>query len=253
MLALHRWRGTWRKDVSRYIVLNQLCRDKFTSGGLPAERLRIKPNFVESSRVPHWDKRKGGIFIGRLSTEKGIEILARAMSKLPQCRIDVYGKGPLQAFVEEVPGLRYGGFQSPSQLIERLHGAAFVIVPSTGVESFGLVAIEAFACGTPVIATRHGGLAELVEHGKTGLLVTPGDAAELAGAISWAQANPAAMQDMGRAAREEYLARYTPEHNYDILLGIYQEAINDAGCSRVDGKRNDAQQRATVAAGSRTC
>lgn len=227
MLAVHRWRGTWRKEVSRYIVLNQLCRDKFTSGGLPAERLRIKPNFVESSRVPQWEKRKGGIFIGRLSTEKGLEILASAMTRLPQCRIDVYGKGPLQAFVEQAPGLRYGGFQSPSQLKERLYGAAFALVPSTGVESFGLVAIEAFACGTPVIGTRHGGLAELVEHGKTGLLVTPGDAAELASAISWAEANPAAMHEMGRAARAEYLARYTPEHNYDILLSIYKEAINE--------------------------
>lgn len=249
MLAVHRWRGTWRNEVSRYIVLNQLCRDKFTSGGLPAERLRIKPNFVGSSREPHWENRKGGIFIGRLSTEKGVEILASAMTRLPQCRIDVYGKGPLQAFVEQAPGLRYGGFQSPSQLIERLHGAAFVLAPSTGVESFGLVAIEAFACGTPVIGTRHGGLAELVEHGKTGLLVTPGDAAELASAISWAQANPAAMQDMGRAARDDYLARYTPEHNYDILLGIYQEAINDAGCSIVNGKRSEAQERATLATG----
>lgn len=232
MLVVHRWRGTWRKDVSRYIVLNQLCRDKFTRGGLPAERMRIKPNFVESSRVPQWDKRKGGIFIGRLSTEKGVEILARAMTRLPQYRIDVYGKGPLQALVEQAPGLRYGGFQSPSQLIERLHDAAFVIAPSTGVESFGLVAIESFACGTPVIGTRHGGLAELVDHGKTGLLVTPGDATELANAISWAHANPAAMLVMGKAARDEYLARYTPEHNYDILLGIYREAINDAGCAK---------------------
>lgn len=245
MLAVHRWRGTWREEVSRYIVLNQLCRDKFTQGGLPAERLRIKPNFVESSRVPHWEKRKGGIFIGRLSTEKGVEILASAMTRLPQWRIDVYGKGPLQALVEEAPGLRFGGFQSPFQLIERMHGAAFVLVPSTGVESFGLVAIEAFACGTPVIGTRHGGLAELVEHGKTGLLVTPGDAEELASAIAWAQANPSAMQTMGKAARIEYLARYTPERNYDILLGIYHEAINDRDCRKVDGKRTASQQQAT--------
>jgi glycosyltransferase involved in cell wall biosynthesis len=229
MLTVHRWRGTWRDGVSRYIVLNQLCRDKFMRGGLPAHRLRIKPNFVESTRVPHWKRRKGGIFIGRLSTEKGVDILASAMNRLPHLYVDVYGKGPLQAFVEGAPGLHYGGFQLPSQLVERLHAAAYVLAPSTGVESFGLVAIEAFACGTPVIGTRHGGLAELIEHGKTGLLVPPGDAVELARAMAWAEANPAAMRQMGEAARAEYLARYTPEHNYEILLAIYREAVSDGG------------------------
>ena len=227
MLTVHRWRGTWRDGVSRYIVLNQLCRDKFMRGGLPASRMRIKPNFVEASRVPQWEDRKGGIFIGRLSTEKGLEVLARAMAMLPQLCVDVFGKGPLENLVAESAGLHYGGFKSPEQLVKKMHTAAYVVAPSTGVESFGLVAIEAFACGTPVIGTRHGGLAELIEHGKTGLLVKPGDVDELAHAIAWAETHPAAMRQMGQAARAEYLARYTPEHNYEILLGIYAEAIND--------------------------
>ncbi|MGB4346060.1 MAG: glycosyltransferase family 4 protein [Burkholderiaceae bacterium] len=237
MLAAHRLRGTWRKQISRYIVLNQLCRDKFTQGGLPLERMRIKPNFVESVRAPQWEKRQGGMFIGRLSVEKGIGILAQALTHLPEIRIDVFGKGPLQNLVTQSPGLRYGGFQSPAQLTRRLHDAAYVVVPSTGVESFGLVAIEAFACGTPVIATRHGGLAELVVHGKTGLLVAPGDADDLACAISWAEANPAAMLTMGKAAYAEYLTRYTPEHNYDLLVRIYREAIAEILTFRPDKTR----------------
>lgn len=227
MLTLHRWRGTWREGISRYIVLNQLCRDKFMRGGLPANRLRIKPNFVEARRMPQWQGRKGGIFIGRLSTEKGLAILAQAMIKLPKLCVDVFGKGPLENLVENSPGLHYGGFKSPEQLAEKMHAAAFLVAPSTGVESFGLVAIEAFACGTPVIGTRHGGLAELIEHGKTGLLVKPGDPDELAHAIAWAETHPDAIRQMGQAARAEYLARYTPEHNYEILLKIYAEALND--------------------------
>ena len=249
MLTLHRWRGTWHEGVSRYIVLNQLCRDKFIRGGLPADRLRIKPNFVEARRVPRWDDRKAGIYIGRLSTEKGLEILARAMSRLPQLCIDVYGKGPLQSFVEKAPGLRHGGFKSPEQLVEHLHAAAYAVAPSTGVESFGLVAIEAFSCGTPVIGTRHGGLAELVEHGKTGLLVTPGDVDELAHAIAWAESNPAAMRQMGQAARAEYLARYTPEHNYEILLEIYGEAISEGKIRRLSETNLDGERCAENCAG----
>jgi len=242
MLTLHRWLGTWNKRVSRYIVLNNLCREKFMQGGLPAARLRIKPNFVRSTRVPHWEDRQGGIFIGRLSAEKGITVLAQAMSALPTLRIDVFGKGPMQAIVESTPGMQYGGFQSPAQLVDRLHKAAYLVAPSTGVESFGLVAIEAFCCGTPVIATRHGGLSDLIEHGKTGLLVPPGDANALKDAMRWAECHPEAMVQMGKAARAEYLRCYTPEHNYDILFSIYQEALVDR-LSRLNGL-DHAQNRA---------
>jgi len=94
------------------------------------------------------------------------------------------------------------------------------------VESFGLVAIEAFACGTPVIATRHGGLRELIIHGQNGLLVPPNDANALAAAIAYAESHPDAMRRMGMAARNNYLTAYTPERNYEQLIQIYHEAVN---------------------------
>jgi glycosyltransferase involved in cell wall biosynthesis len=243
MLTAHRLLGTWRNMVNRYIVLNQTCRDKFQRGGLPLARLRIKPNFVESKRIPTWNQRQGGIFIGRLATEKGLAVLAQAVATLPGHSIDVYGKGPLQTLVENSPGLRYCGFHTPSELANRLQKATYLVMPSTGVESFGLVAIEAFACGTAVIATNHGGLAELIVHGKTGLFVRPGDVRALAQTIAWAEANPAAMIKMGQAARAEYLSRYTPEHNYEILTDIYREAVADMHTFKTNGV-NYAENRA---------
>ena len=243
MLTAHRMLGTWRNMVNRYIVLNQTCLDKFQRGGLPLARLRIKPNFVESKRVPTWNQRHGGIFIGRLATEKGLAVLAQAVATLPGHSIDVYGKGPLQTLVEQSPGLRYCGFHAPSELANRLQKATYLVMPSTGVESFGLVAIEAFACGTAVIATNHGGLAELIVHGVTGLFVRPGDVRALAQTIAWAEANPAAMIKMGQAARAEYLSRYTPEHNYEILTGIYREAVADMHTFKTNGV-NYAENRA---------
>ncbi len=235
MLAIHRLRGTWRNPINRYIVLNQTCQIKFQQGGLPLKKMRIKPNFVESKIEPEWKNRKGGIFIGRLSAEKGVAILAQSLASLPGRYIDVYGKGPLQTLVEQSPGLRYCGFYASAELAERLRQATYLVVPSTGVESFGLVAIEAFACGTAVIASHHGGLAELITHGKTGLFVRPGDAESLARAIAWAEANPSAMINMGMAAREEYLQRYTPAHNYALLHAIYQEAISDMRTLNANG------------------
>ncbi len=225
MILMHRLRGTWRTEVARYIVLNQLCRDKFVAGGLPFDRLRIKPNFVEVDQLPDWHHRSGGLFIGRLSAEKGLHTLAEAVRQLRSVQIDVYGKGPLQKLVESAPGLRYQGFYESATLQARLRHAAYLVMPSTGVESFGLVAIEAFACGTPVIASRHGGLKEIVVHGNTGLLVPPGDARALAEAIKYAETHPEAMLAMGRTAREVYLERYTPETNYVQMIRIYHEAL----------------------------
>ncbi len=225
MILMHRLRGTWHTEVARYIVLNQLCRDKFVQGGLPFDRMRIKPNFVQIDQTPDWHARRGGLFIGRLSAEKGLQTLADAVRQLPEAQIDVVGKGPMQPLVEATPGLCYRGFHDSAALQARLSKAAYLVMPSTGVESFGLVAIEAFACGTPVIASRHGGLKEIVVQGKTGLLVPPGDADALARAIAYAESHPDEMIAMGRAARQVYLERYTPETNYVQMIRIYHEAL----------------------------
>lgn len=225
MLALHRLAGTWSRKVSRYIVLNKMCRDMFIRGGLPAEKLCIKPNFVESQGTPDWEQRHGALFIGRLSPEKGVDTLARALQRLPGVHIDIYGKGPLQSLVEQSEGMNYQGFLGSDELHRRLSEAAYLVMPSTGIESFGLVAIEAFACGTPVIASRHGGLREIVEHKRNGLLVSPGDAEELAWAIDYAQQHPEEMRRMGMEAYQSYSKHYTPERNYEQLMTIYDEAL----------------------------
>jgi len=259
ILSAHRALGTWRHRVSRYIVLNQMCREIFIRGGLPAEKLCIKPNFVQASTTPmgadaiddaiddvidaalHHDvsanycdqrnqdlrssRRSGGLFIGRLSPEKGLQTLAQALQQRPVTRIAVCGRGPLQGMVEKTEGFDYLGFQQGDALRLRIAHAEFLVMPSTGIESFGLAAIEAFACGTPVIASRHGGLREIVTHGRTGLLVTPGDANELADAIAYAVANPLQMRRMGLEAYQTYLAHYTPERNYAMLMDIYHQAL----------------------------
>lgn len=245
MLSAHRALGTWHHLISRYIVLNQMCREIFIRGGLPAEQLCIKPNFVEAVKTPMVlpSRRSGGLFIGRLSPEKGLQILAQALQQRPVTRIAVCGRGPLQGMVEQTEGFDYLGFQQGDALRLRIAHAEFLVMPSTGIESFGLAAIEAFACGTPVIASRHGGLREIVTHGRTGLLVTPGDANELANAIAYAVANPLQMRRMGLEAYQTYLARYTPERNYATLMDIYHQALTPLPDSSIT-QAIDAQTRA---------
>lgn len=225
VLSAHRALGTWRSRVHRFIVLNQMCREIFIRGGLPAEKLCIKPNFVEAAGTPGDHARSGGLFIGRLAPEKGVLTLVQALQQKPGTRITVCGSGPLQGVVEQSKQLDYVGFERGEALRARIAGAAFLVMPSTGIESFGLAAIEAFACGTPVIASRHGGLREIVEHGRNGLLVPPGDAKALAKAMDYAFAHPMQMRRMGIEAYQTYLARYTPERNYATLLSIYHQAL----------------------------
>ena len=224
-ITTHKILDNWQQSLHQYIVLSQVARDKFIQGGIPITQLCIKPNFVESTRVPNWSQRDRGIFIGRLSVEKGLDVLVKAVALLDQIKIDVYGTGPLANLVSTASGLRSLGFHPQSALINRLHQVAYLVMPSTGIESFGLVAIEAFSCGTPVIASRHGSLAEIIKHGETGLLVKPGDHQELAHAIAWAESHPDEMKKMGQAAYDDYLEHYTPESNYKILMKIYDETI----------------------------
>jgi glycosyltransferase involved in cell wall biosynthesis len=145
--------------------------------------------------------------------------------------------------VEQTQGLDYIGFQQGAALRQRIANAEFLVMPSTGIESFGLAAIEAFACGTPVIASRHGGLREIIDHGRNGLLVAPGNADELADAIAYAVANPLQMRRMGLEAYQTYLARYTPERNYAMLMDIYHQALTPLPDSSIT-QAIDAQTRA---------
>ncbi|HEX2530762.1 MAG TPA: glycosyltransferase family 4 protein [Burkholderiaceae bacterium] len=225
MLATHRALGTYHRRVTRFIALSAFCRDKFIEGGLPAGRFRIKPNFVASEKLPAWSGRTGGIFVGRLSPEKGLDVLMQAVRHIDNTSIRVVGSGPLEQAVRRVFRGDYLGAQPRERVFDLLHEAQFLVAPSISYETFGLALVEAFACGTPVIASRHGAFAELVEDGRTGLLFTPGNARELAEKIGWAQVHPEAMLEMGRAARREYEVKYTPQRNYQMLIEIYEDAI----------------------------
>jgi glycosyltransferase involved in cell wall biosynthesis len=111
-----------------------------------------------------------------------------------------------------------------SELIEK---SRFLVWPSEGYyETFGYVAVEAFACGVPVIATRVGVAEEIVEDRRTGLHFTPGDSEDLAAKVEWAWTHPKEMATMGREARAEYEAKYTAERNYPMLMDIYRRVID---------------------------
>lgn len=224
MLVLHRGLGTYAHKISRYIALNDFCRDVFARGGLPSDRLRVKPNFVSDPGTGS-AMRAGFLFVGRLSAEKGIGTLARALAEVPDLGCEVIGTGPEEVKLRHLLALKLAGWKPTAYITERMKNSLALVMPSLCYENFPRALGEAFACGLPVIASRLGAMAALIREGETGLLFNPGDAGDLARKLAWAHAHPEAMHVMGEAARLEYESKYTPQRNLEILLAIYREAI----------------------------
>lgn len=222
---LHQWAGTWRHRVDRYIALNAFCRDRFIAGGLPEDRLRIKPNFVDLPPPP-MQPRHGLLFVGRLSEEKGVAVLAQTLRQQALAEpMRLVGEGPLAPLLEGLPGAEALGPQPAERVYHHMAAARALVLPSICYESFPRTLVEAYACGLPVIASRLGAMAALVRHGETGLLFNPGDAGDLAQTLAWALAHPDELARMGSEARCHYNAELTGTSNYRQLMQIYQEAL----------------------------
>lgn len=228
-LALHRILGTWRNKVALYIALNEFCRRKFIAGGIPPERIVIKPNFVDFD-PPAKRPRSGFLYVGRLAIEKGISILAGVNLHAPELPLRVVGAGPEESeLARRAPGITQVGLIDSCGVKEEMSRALALVLPSICYDSFPRTLVEAYACGLPVIASCLGPLQDLVLDGVTGLLFKPGDIADLARKLRWAQNNPLEMEAMGRNARLLYEAKYTSNKNYDQLVEIYQRVIDEAG------------------------
>jgi glycosyltransferase involved in cell wall biosynthesis len=238
MLAVHWLRGTWQERVDAYIVLTNFQKEKMVQAGLPREKIYVKPNYISEPEQCGESKIFGdyALFVGRLSPEKSITTLIEAYKhndlRIP---LKIVGDGPLheslQADVQAAgleSAIKFLGRQDKSAVLSLMHNARFLVFPSIWYETFGLTMVEAFACGLPVLASRLGSMAEIVEDGVTGLHFEAGNSADLADKMQWANEHPEEMISMGKNARRAYEAHYTPEINYQQLTAIYQQVIDIA-------------------------
>lgn len=228
MLAVHRTMHTWTEMVDVYIALTEFARQKFIEGGLPAEKIVVKPNFVHPDPEPGDGGGGYALFVGRLSPEKGLDTLLAAWEHLGgQVPLKIVGDGPLANRVaeaaEQIPQVEWLG-RKPLKEVYALIGEAIVLIlPSQWYETFGRVAVEGFAKGTPVVAANIGAIAELINHGCTGLHFRPGDSKDLAAKVEWILAHPKELAQMRREARVEFKAKYTAKQNYQKLMEIYAQ------------------------------
>jgi glycosyltransferase involved in cell wall biosynthesis len=233
MIATHRRRGTWRTSVDRYIALTAFGKELFVRGGLPADKISVKPNFApEPARVaPFTPAPSYALFLGELTRHKGTEVLLDAWHDVP-LDLHVAGDGPLADLVRRAAStngrISYLGRLDRAGVETELAGAAFLVFPSLIYETFGLALVEAFAQSTPVLASRLGAAGQIVLDGETGVHFAADDAADLVAKATWLAQHGRERAVMGRRAREEYEQRYSAERNLELLLGIYAGARAEA-------------------------
>ena len=234
MLTTHRAMKTYRRVVDTYIALSQFSRQKHILGGLPAEKIMVKPNFV--SPDPGDGSGNGGfaMYLGRLSPEKGIDTLLAAWSRMEsRVPLKIVGDGPLAPQVREAASqhdqIEYLGQKSTDEVTQLIGEAALLVLPSVNFEGFPKTIVEAFSRGTPIVASRLGAMQEFIEDGVTGRHFEPGDADDLAAKVEQLFANRDTLQSMRWPARCEYTEKYTAEQNYHMLMNIYQRALARRG------------------------
>lgn len=229
MLAVNRAFGTWAHTVDAYIALTEIMRKKFVQGGLPADKVFVKSNFLHPDPSPGAHDGDFALFVGRLTPEKGVETLLNAWKQIgDDMPLKVVGAGPLESVVTNgacPSSVAFLGWRPEAEVLRLMGSARFVIIPTEWYEGQPRTAIEAFAKAAPVIASNIGAMAEMIDDGRSGLLFTPGNADELAAKVRWALCHGDELAAMGVRGRAEYERKYEPDMNYGRLKEIYMRAI----------------------------
>jgi glycosyltransferase involved in cell wall biosynthesis len=243
MLGVHRQLHTWGMKVDCYIALTEFARRKMIEGGLPADRVQVKPNFVLPDPGSKWDltsrsdarENSYALFVGRLVQAKGVLSLLKAWENIPNLSLTIAGDGPCRAQVEstlkdgKTQSITYVGRLSRPDTLAAMKGARFLIFPSEWYEGFPVTIAEAFASGIPVVCSRLGSMQEIVVDGETGLHFEAGNAKDLSEKVHWAWEHPHEMDAMGRRARKEFEKKYTAARNIEMLEAVYESAIRRRG------------------------
>lgn len=239
MVSFHSLLGTWKQTIDVFIAYSQFALKKFIEGGLPEEKFEFKTNFLYPAPEPGGGQGRYALFVGRLSPEKGVSTLLEAWQQLgAKLPLKIVGDGPLASQVTEAiqqyTGIEWLGRRPLEEVYDLMGEASFLVFPSEWYETFGRVAIEAYAKGTPIIAADIGAVSELVTPCQTGLRFQPGSVRSLIDQVEWFLTHPTEAGQMRRNARAEFDQKYTASDNYRRLMEIYELACSRQGITGVE-------------------
>lgn len=216
-------------NVTLYAALTEFQRRRLIAEGFPPDRIVVIPNMAQVDVQP--DSAGTGEyvgFVGRISPEKGVEDLLEVARKHPL--VDFRAAGSPERMPElpaRAPGnFRFLGHLGGDDLRHFYADMRMLVMCSTCFEGFGMVMVEAMLAGKPVVCSRIGGAAEIVEDGVTGLLAEPGSVEDLGEKIRYLYERPELCRKFGRAGREKALREYTPQKYYQRLMAMYRKTIS---------------------------
>ena len=232
MIARNRLTGTYKNFVNRYIALTHFAKERFIRGGLPVERIAIKPNYLSNEIKVSFESEGYAVFVGRLSEEKGIRTLLDAWSGIDNLKLIVLGDGHLRNELEDLSSknninVEFMGFRSQEEVLNIVKNAMIQIIPSECYEGFPMSVLEAFACGTPVIVSRLGSLSEIISDDETGVLFEATNSSDLLVKVKRLMSDRDKRKKLALNARKVFDKEYSQEVNFEILMGIYNDAIRE--------------------------
>lgn len=230
MLAWNRLKGTYNNLIDRYIALTHFQADRLIAGGLPAGKIRIKPNFIPGNVPFIAEKDHYAVYVGHLSAYKGVRTLLQAWREIPDLPLKVIGSGPLEEELRKYAtqnalDVEFMGYLPTSEVMKLVGRALMLIVPSQWYEGFPLVILEAYACGTPVLASRIGSLVEIISDASTGFLFEPGNADDLASVIQKILASDT-LKSAPALVRSVFETHYGAQRNVQLLRDVYSEILS---------------------------
>jgi glycosyltransferase involved in cell wall biosynthesis len=232
MLQFNRLRGSYESDVDSYIALTEFARGRFIRGGLPADKLVVRSNYMLD--VPAVGTGNGGyaLYAGRLTAEKGVQTLVRAWRDISCLPLKIVGDGALRPALEMEAKLGGGhieflGFRPRTEVAELMRGAVLAVIPSECYEgAFPLAAIEALATGTPVVASALGGLDEVIAVPDNGTKFIAGHAHSLQAAVLSLLQDPTALRQARINNRRLFEQRFAPERALSTLTDLYERLLH---------------------------
>jgi glycosyltransferase involved in cell wall biosynthesis len=229
---VHHWAGTYRKCVDHFLVPSQFAKELLVKNGFNAEKIIVLPHFQAlPESAPPAAPDAPILYFGRLSPEKGVPDLIRAMKALPQIRLHIAGDGPQREELERLTrtltleNVQFIGHVGREELDRMIAAAQFTVLPSRAYETLGKSILESYAWARPVVASDLGSRRELVRERETGLLFKAGNVEQLAGAISHLAQRPELAAEMGSAGRRLVQTYHSPQNHYEALITVYERLI----------------------------